>query len=119
MKPADITLSEHSIVQGLISTLGRAEHEFVAALIVRWHRVQGLKDWAPVSRDDIARLFDAPDPIVAAWARNPFWRPDPGAFAASGYIDGWQHGPASKGTLTPRFFNALDAEHARRRELRL
>lgn len=117
MKPSEIHLNDNPITQALINTLGRAELEFVAALIVRYHHVHGLAEWSPVSRVDIATLFEQPDPIVAAWGRNPFWNPDPAGFINAGLIEGWGAAAEAKGTLTPKFFAALEAEHARRRAL--
>jgi hypothetical protein len=117
IKPCDIHLTDDPIVQDLINTLGRAEHEFVAALIVRWHHVHELAEWTPVSRDDIVTLFEPPAPIVAAWGGNQFWRPDPHAFEEAGFIVGWRGTAASKGTLTPLFFEKIEAEHSRRRAL--
>jgi len=46
--------------------------------------------------------------------RNPFWRPDPFAFSRGGFISGWDK-PDVKGELTPKFFEAVDKEHNRRR----
>lgn len=116
IKPTDFPIGDSPIVQALINTLGKSELEFAAALVIRYHHVHGLTEWTPVSRADIATLFDEPaDPIAAGWARNPFWRPDPHAFVSAGFIEGWLGGADSKGTLTARFFEHVEREHARRR----
>ncbi len=114
--PNTIPITNHPIVQGLINTLGRAELEFAAALVIRYHQAHGLTEWTPLSRNDIAKLFEKsnPDPIVAVWARNPFWNPDPYELANQGFITGWMEGPDAKGTFTLKFFEAVEHEHARR-----
>jgi hypothetical protein len=121
IKPTDIAVSDDPIVQALIGTLGSAKLEFAVGLVIRYHHAHELKDWTAVSRKELASLIDRPDPdhIVSAWARNPFWRPDFFALADAGYIDGWTDDPEAKGMLTPKFFAALEAEHARRRKLGL
>lgn len=86
----------------LTATLGHAESEFVAALIIRWHHVRGLKTWTPISRLDIAHLLQT-DGMVQEWAKNPFWRPVPIDFANRGFIVGWNQDPDNKGALTDKF----------------
>lgn len=90
----------------LIATLGKSELEFAAALIIRWHQARGLEQWTPVSRAQIVELFDAPDPLVAEWARNPFWRPDPHGLVAGGWVEGWKDAD-DPGTVTPKFLEAV------------
>lgn len=106
----------------LVGTLGRAECEFVGALIIRWHHVHRFDEWTPVSRADIANLFDT-DSVAQEWARNPFWKPHPHKFADSGFITGWMDGPDVKGTLTEKFHLGIAKriaydETRRRREAR-
>jgi len=119
IRPSDFIISDNPITQALIGTLGRAELEFCAALIIRWHHARGAQDWEAVSREDIAKLFGS-DPIAGAWARCPFFRPDPFAFARGGFITEWLDGDASsKGELTPKFFEAVSREWERRERLGL
>lgn len=102
-KPADLPLEPMGT---FIDTLGSAETEMCAALIVRWHQAVGHADWVPVSRAELGE-FLLTDPVIAAWAKNPFWHPVPFRFAAEGFIDGWSTDPNTKGTLTPKFFEKL------------
>ncbi len=117
IKPSYFEITDNPICQQLVATLGRAELEFTAALIIRWHHVNGHEDWVPFSRADIATLFgtgngEGADTIVLVWGRNPFWNPSPADFDRGGYVEGWgqgRHDADSKGTLTPKFFEAVRA----------
>ena len=103
-RPADLIIDPMGT---FIDTLGSAETEMCAALIVRWHHANNHDTWMPVSRQEIAD-FLMTDPIVAQWAKNPFWRPDPTRFVREGFVDGWVVAePGAKGTLTPKFFEKL------------
>lgn len=108
MKPTDIAIDP---VGCIVDTLGRVELEFVAALIVRWHHLYSPDEWKPVSRAELALLFGfdetPPDELVAGWARNPFWRPDPMAFWRAGFITEWDRDATARGTLTTTFFAGL------------
>lgn len=118
-KPADVIIDDDPIVPAFVNTLGRSELEFCAGLIVRWHQVQGYVDWMPVSRADIGEFMmkHRDDPYLSRCGRNPFWKPDPFAFARGGYISWPENSPPStKGELTSKFFEAVEKEHARRRE---
>lgn len=101
LKPSEVRIQPMGV---LLDTLGAVELEAVGALIVRWHQVHELEDWAEVSRREISELFD--DAIVKGWCSNPFWRPDPLDFAARGYITNWSRAD-TKGELTPKFHEAL------------
>lgn len=120
--PTDIRLNGLGL---LTDTLGQAELEAAAALIVRWHHVHELKDWQPVSRQDVLELFESDD-VAQAWATNPFWRPAPFEFMNAGFIVGWSDsdaGVAAKGTLTQKFLDALqvraDKDRARKQNVLL
>jgi hypothetical protein len=90
----------------LCDTLGKAECEFVAAMIIRWHHTNNHTSWQPLSRRDLVSLLDK-DEMTKAWAQNPFWRPSPYDFAQKGFIEGWDKDPDSKGTLTDKFFEKI------------
>lgn len=97
----------------LTDTLGRSEHEAMAALIVRYHHANNLADWTPVSRLALGELFKTDD-VVKEWARNPFWRPtSPYEFVKHGFIIGWGEDPAAVGTLTDDFHAGLLRLHLR------
>lgn len=118
LSPSDLRIDPMGTVMG---SLGKAELEFVAALVIRWHQVNNHTEWQPMSRQDIASLFEN-DEAVQEWAKNPFWKPTPYEFAAQGFITGWNEGPEVKGTLTDKFFAGLqkrldaDAKRAAKRE---
>jgi hypothetical protein len=93
----------------IAATLGKAECEMVAALVVHWHHVNGHTEWTPVSRRDLADLLQSSQ-LVATWARNPFWRPNPADFERRGFVVGWGSGAEQaddKGTLTDKFFAGI------------
>jgi len=91
----------------MTATLGHCETEATAALVIRYHQARGLNDWTPVTPRQLAELFDAPDPLVAEWARNPFWRPDPpSVLVAGGWVTGWSNFD-DPGTVTPKFIEAM------------
>lgn len=118
--PADVVLDPNGagIADVFIGTLHKAELEFTAVLIARYHHVHGLTEWAPITRRQIASLFETDD-VTRKWGSNPFWRPDPFTFTAQGYIDGWNDGPDAPGMLTQKFFDAVEAERpARERRAR-
>jgi hypothetical protein len=118
LKPGDLRIEPMGIIS---ASLGHAETEFVAALIIRWHHVNKHEEWQPFSRADIATLFDT-DPVTQQWARNPFWKPDSREFMEMGFIEGWTQDPSVKGTLTDKFFAGLqrridaDVKRAMQRE---
>ena len=105
LRPSDVP---HSALGGLgiiTGTLGRAEAEAAAAILVRWHHAKGHTDWTPVSRAELAAWLGT-DHVVRDWARNPFWRPAPWELVAGGYVVGW--GTVDEpGTVTPKFIEAL------------
>jgi hypothetical protein len=105
VKPAEVFIHE---IGCLTDTMGKSELEFAAALIVRWHIVNGHEEWVPFSRMQIVELLrpDKPDPVAAEWASNPFWRPDPHGLMAQGYVSGWET-PTAPGTVTEKFLNAV------------
>lgn len=90
----------------LTDTLGKVEHEAVAALIVRWHQLLGYTEWKQVTRAALGEMF-TDDAVVKEWARNPFWRPSPYDFAQAGFITGWDADPLAPGTLTDKFHQGI------------
>jgi hypothetical protein len=118
IKPSDLRIDPMGTIT---NSLGKAELEFVAALIIRWHQVNDHTEWQPVSRADIISLLTS-DEAVQEWANNPFWKPDPHAFSRLGYITRWHEGPEAKGLLTEKFFAGLqkrldaDVKRAAQRE---
>ena len=112
LKPNEIRITDFGT---LLDTFGKAELEAVGALIVRWHQVHQLAEWTPVSRADIATLFESDD-LARGWARNPFWRPDHYAFNEGRYIDGWCEVPEAKGELTQKFHEAIERRAQKDRE---
>jgi hypothetical protein len=103
-KPSQVSIDP---IGAIVATLGKAEHEMCAALIVRWHHRHSPDEWTPMSRADVATLLDGNDELVASWGANPSWRPEPGAFAHAGFVDGWSVGADAKGTLTAKFFEGI------------
>lgn len=116
-KPSDVIIDDDPIIPAFVNTLGRAELEFCAGLIVRWHQVKGHVEWTSMCWGDIVEFVreNPNDPYIMRSVKNPFWRPDPFAFSREGYISGWDK-PDVKGELTPKFFEAVEKEHNRRRE---
>jgi hypothetical protein len=92
----------------LTNTMGKAELEFAAALIVRWHVVNGHADWVPFTRRQISELLDPekPDPVAGEWASNPFWCPDPYGLVQNGYVTGWKT-PDAPGAVSEKFLSAV------------
>jgi hypothetical protein len=54
VKPSEVPIDAMGCIT---DTLGRVEHEFVAALIVRWHQLHSPDEWKSISREDVATLF--------------------------------------------------------------
>lgn len=102
-RPCDIRIEPMGVV---LNSLGSAETEFVAALIVRWHLVNNHTEWQSVSRLEIASLLET-DEVARKWVTNPFWQPRPREFMEAGFIEGWASDPTAKGTLTDKFFAGL------------
>jgi hypothetical protein len=112
IKPADIHLDYDPFAQDLINTLGRAELEFAAAMVIRWHHVHSPDVWVSVSRREIAQSIT--DPVIEVWAQNPFFRPDWMQLLRLGFIAGWNADVDARGHLTEKFFAAYKREHDRR-----
>jgi len=74
-RPSDVVLG----TPPLVDTMGRAEAELAAALIVRACQVRG-DAWQAVSPDAIVKVIQedvaAGREPVTSMNRNPFWRPD-------------------------------------------
>lgn len=89
MRPAEVALSGPF----LTDTLGNAETEFAAGLVVLWHRAEGHVDWVPVTRSTIIGWLEqqvaAGREEILRLVRNPFWRPDPDRLRHEGWITGW------------------------------
>ncbi len=103
IQPNQILLDSMGV---LTDTLGKVEHEAVAALIVRWHHLMGHETWKPVTRAALGELI-TDDVVAANWGRNPFWRPSPYEFSEAGFITGWGPDPLAPGTLTEKFHTGI------------
>lgn len=90
----------------LVNRFGRAELEFAAAIIVRWHHVHSPEAWTTVTRRQIADFISA-DEQVREWLKNPFMQPDPSGLVAKGYIAGWESADAP-GSFTPEGLRLLE-----------
>jgi hypothetical protein len=117
--PTDFPFHYGYIVNTLAGTLHKAELEYAAALIVRWHKLHSSDAWIGFSREDIATLFNRsnPDPTLLEYGHNPFWQPDPMGLVENGYVDGWEPGPENAHTIgrfTDKFFEAVAKEWTRR-----
>jgi len=117
--PTDFSPHYSYIVNQLTGTLHKAELEFAAALIIRWHKLHSSETWIGFSRDDIATLFNpaSPDPGVLEYQGNPFWKPDPMGLVEKDFVDGWDYGPENAhmiGRFTNKFFEAVAKEWTRR-----
>lgn len=97
----------------LVDTMGQAEVEFLAVVIIRLPHVHSPSIWKTVTRAEL-RDFVKVDNQVRDWLCNPFWRLNTWAFCDNGYIKGWGEDINSPGTLTEKFFDALE-----KRQLRL
>lgn len=81
MKPVEFKPSDvHLAAVPLTATMGRAEREQAAALIVRVCQAMGDR-WQPVTWNDVRRVLtaDLAEPaahITADWVRWPLFRPD-------------------------------------------
>lgn len=109
--PADFSPHYSNIVFQLTGTLHKAELEYAAALIIKWHKYRNCHNWVGFSRTDIATLFkENSDPTLLEYGRNPFWEPDPMGLLEKGYIEGWDYGPENAdmiGKLTDKFLDAV------------
>lgn len=117
--PSDFSLHYSTIVSQLVGTLHKAELEYAAALIIKWHKLRGSEAWINFSREDIATLFkaDSPDPTLLEYGRNPFWKPDPMGLVEQSFVAGWDYGPENAGLIgrfTDKFFEAVANEWTRR-----
>jgi hypothetical protein len=102
VKPQDVMVPEIGI---MTATLGKAEAEMVAALLVRYHHAKGLTEWTPITRRELAD-FLAADDMAKGWAKDPFWRPAPWLLVERGFIVGWSNAD-DPGTVTPKFLEAI------------
>lgn len=126
LKPSDFQITDNPICSQLVNTLGRAELEFAAALIILWHQVQKHESFTEFSRLDVVSLFGSKETaftdaheFVLVWGRNPFWRPDPMGLQTQGFVEGWTGGredAGSKGRFTSKFFEVVETERQRRQE---
>jgi len=83
-KPSHVVLA----VPPLTGTMGRAEREHAAAIIVRTCQVQG-DEWKSVTEDQVMAMLTADleagtQPFVSL-IKNPFFKPDPAALVAAGF----------------------------------
>lgn len=95
MKPSDIYLDPGA---PLVSTMGRAEIEHAATLLVRACQALG-DEWQPIMAKQVGEVMKADieagvEPIKSL-ARNPFFRPDFHELVARGFAQGdlANHGP--------------------------
>lgn len=106
--PRQAIVSETCICVG---TLGRVELETVAAVIVAYHWEHSPDEWKQISRRQIADWIPTSS-VLARAVVNPFWKLDLKGFIEGGFIDGWGvggiEGIDDLGTLTPKFFEALE-----------
>lgn len=101
-RPSSVMLSA---VGTTIDTLGKAELEMTAAILVRYYVEHG-DEWSSVSRRELAAWMKD-DPIVQRWCRNPFFRPaHPLKLTELGLMTGWQT-PDEPGSPTPEFKQLL------------
>lgn len=115
MKPNNFQIDSFGLSPQLIGTLPKAEFEWAAVLVIRYHHVHKLEEWTPISRRDVSTLFESDTEGAMKWGANPFWRPDPYAFHEQGYITNWDVGPDAKGVFTQKFFDAVEAVQAKLR----
>lgn len=103
--PRQAIVSETCICVG---SLGRVELEAVAAVIVVYHWEHSPDEWQSITRRQIADWIPT-SAVLARAVVNPFWKLDLKGFIEGGYIEGWGVGGIDdKGTLTPKFFEALE-----------
>lgn len=106
--PRQVVVSETCICAG---TLGRLELEAVAAIIVAYHWERSPDAWIPITRHQIADWMPTSS-ILARAVSNPYWKIDLKGFIEGGFIEGWGVGGSKGiddvGTLTPKFFEALE-----------
>jgi hypothetical protein len=74
MKPSNFSIDSSGMSGQLIGTLHKAELEWAAVLVIRYHHMHKLEEWTPVSRSDVATLFSSDTEGAMRWAANPFWR---------------------------------------------
>lgn len=100
----------------LTGTLGNAQLEFAAAVIVRYHQDNGLVNWTPILAADFFEWLKTS--IVLEWMRNPVWRPNFVGLIDGGWISGWttdedrEKRLAAIGTVTPKFIEAVSTPRA-------
>lgn len=106
--PREVAISETCLCVG---TLGRVELEAVAAVIVAYHWEHSPDAWMPISRRQIADWIPTSS-ILARAVVNQFWKTDIVGFIEGGFIEGWnvggKEGVDDLGTLTQKFFDALE-----------
>lgn len=105
--PGDIKLPVKSF--GILTgTMGKAELEAAACLIVRCHHVNSFTEWQPLQMPMLADLI-RDDLVTREWGRNPFWQPRPYALQDAGFVEGWIVGdPTSSGMVTSKFAEMIE-----------
>lgn len=85
IKPSDIVLRNPP----LVGTMGRAECEFAAAVIVRTCQIKNPDEWQPVTPGDVGAMIthDQKHRIEPMYSccNNPFFRPDFDRLVESGF----------------------------------
>ena len=95
----------------LTGTLGSAELEFAAAVLVHYHHDNDLVEWSPILAADFFKWVKTS--IVLEWIKNPVWRPNFVGLIEGGWIEGWttdedkEKRLAAVGTVTPKFIEAV------------
>lgn len=104
-RPSDVVLA----VPPLVGTMGHAEAEFAAAVIVRTLAANG-DTWRPVESIEISAVMrsdaDAQIEPFASLVRNPFFRPDIHDTVKRGFAR-WVNAPGGAVELTAAGIEAL------------
>ncbi len=112
LKPSDIALPANGL---FTRTLGKAEPEAVAVVIVRYHQEKALEDWTPISIKDFIDFYYA-DEYCERIRENPIlarcFLHGLAAIQEGGFLAGWIRGePESLGTVAEKFVDAIAGSH--------
>ena len=101
----------------LLGTLGNANLEMAAAVLVLYYHENDLDEWSSILAADFFDWIKTSEK-VRGWMKNPVWRPNFVGLMDDGWIEGWttdedkEKRMAAVGTMTPKFIEAVSTPRA-------
>lgn len=96
----------------LLGTLGNANLEMGAAVIVLYHHDHDLEEWSSIHAGDFFAWLKTSETVLG-WLQNPVWRPNVVGLIDDSWVDGWtldenkEKRMAAVGKVTPKFIEAV------------